>query len=194
MKKKIVISENTLRKIIRESIVRLNGAEYFKNNGMKSDAINNDVSLNDEDSEEEQSFTSLKSKNTFTPDMEYTNDDMEFSPDMENVVSCQDMIDEMDSIHYQNGCPWLIILDAAINKITVCHNFDEFKEFIESELGLDEYCYFSDVNGEPCIQKRYMVRGVSDMGEHYIGQKGENDFKNLLTVFLARQYHKRLKM
>ena len=194
MKKKIVINENTLRKIIRESIVRLNGAEYFKNNGMKSDAINNGVSLNDEDSEEEQSFTSLKSKNTFTPDMEYTNDNMEFSPDMENVVSCQDMIDEMDSIHYQNGCPWLIILDASINKITVCHNFEEFKEFLANELDLSDYCHFSDINGEPCIQKRYMVRGVSGMGEHYIEQNGENDFKNLLTVFLSRAYHKRLQM
>lgn len=194
MKKKIVISENTLRNIIRESIIRLNGAEYFKNNDMKSDAINNDVSLNDEDSEEEQSFTRLKSKNTFTPDMEYTNDDMEFYPDIENVISCHEMIDEMDSIHYQNGCPWLIILDASINKITVCHNFDEFKEFIESELDIDEYCYFSEINGEPCIQKRYMVRGVSDMGEHYIEQKGENNFKDLLTVFLSRVYHKRLQM
>lgn len=194
MKKKIVISENTLRNIIHESIVRLNGAEYFKNNGMKSDVINNDVSLNDEDSEEGQSFTNLNSKDVINHDMEFIPDDMEFTPDMENVIPCYDMIDEMDSIHYQNGCPWLIILDASMNKITVCHNFEEFKEFVGNRLGLDDYCHFSDINGEPCIQKRYMVRGVSDMGEHYIEQKGENDFKSLLTVFLARQFHKRLKM
>lgn len=193
MKKKIVINENTLRNIIRESIVRLNGAEYFKNNGMKSDAINNDVSLNDEDSEEDQSFTNFKPKNEFNYDMEYS-DDMDFTPDMENGISCRDMIDEMDSIHYQNGCPWLLILDNRFNKITVCHNFDEFKEFFASRIGLDEYCYFTNIKGEPCIQRRYMVRGVSDMGEHYIEQKGENDFKSLLTVFLARQYHKRLEM
>lgn len=188
MKKKIVINENTLRNIIRESIVRLNGAEYFKNN-----AIKNNVSLNDEDSEEEQSFTNLKPKNEFDYDMEYSND-MEVTPDMENGISCRDMIDEMDSIHYQNGCPWLIILDSRFNKITVCHNFDEFKEFFVSRIGLDEYCYFTDINGDPCIQRRYMVRGVSDIGEHYIEKYGEDDFERLLTVFILSPYHKRLEM
>jgi hypothetical protein len=191
MKKKIVINENTLRNIIRESIVRLNSTEYFKNNDIKSEPINND----DEDNEEEQSFTNLKPKNEFNYDMEYADDnDMEFTPDMENGISCRDMIDEMDSIHYQNGCPWLLILDSRFNKITVCHNFDEFKEFFASRIGLEEYCYFTNIKGDPCIQRRYMVRGVSDIGEHYIEKYGEDDFERLLTVFILSPYHKRLEM